>query len=417
MTLLPAPPENNFAFFISTYYQECKNRFGKIEAIAGKWEFEDLIPGLSDFDSRYICSDQMGAQDWCDMSMIVGNVHLELCKRFPQWIRILEHLPGINITWQELTGENTYYPEYKQWSFYHTSNERNHISAKTHIELRKWDLKDEYFHLKKFLTYYGPYDRNIDVPINLGRFIVKYPLHSRVMHYFNPPIQSAVSIITKGTVRGKKESFRLAQKLFPHCAIFGEMLDLVDRHYEEPSLYQENALSFLESRMFETLKELLKEILENISLVPDAKNKTDRQLKEVLRNLQTEKNLVIFENAKFARLMKGRLFFYINAPDYFDSVYLIRNEMRRIGRNFFIAPFSIFWELKTGERIQDPSTILNELDDVLTKDEIDCTLKFARLTKLDYENKEMEIARQIIDIYDGFYSALHKITELVKKSG
>ncbi|MCM8765165.1 MAG: hypothetical protein NC830_07405, partial [Candidatus Omnitrophica bacterium] len=100
MNLLPAALENDFAFFIETYYQECKSRFGKIEAIAGKWEFEDLIPGLSDCDSRFICSNQMDAEDWCRMSMVVGQVHLDLCRDFPQWIRILEHLPGINLTWE-----------------------------------------------------------------------------------------------------------------------------------------------------------------------------------------------------------------------------------------------------------------------------------------------------------------------------
>ena len=95
-----------------------KKKFPKLEGIAGKWRFEDLIPGLSDFDSRFICADNMTIEDWCDLSEITGDVHLNLSKRFPHWARTLEHLPGINLTWQELMDERTYYPEYLQWSFY-----------------------------------------------------------------------------------------------------------------------------------------------------------------------------------------------------------------------------------------------------------------------------------------------------------
>ncbi len=112
-SFLPRPP-NDFPEFIETYYHECRAQVPQIEAIAAKWIFEDLIPGLSDFDARFICSDTMTAEDWCKMSMAVGQVHLDLCQRHPKWTRILEHLPGVNLTWDELTSEETYYPEYKQ---------------------------------------------------------------------------------------------------------------------------------------------------------------------------------------------------------------------------------------------------------------------------------------------------------------
>ncbi len=415
MNSFPPAPPNDFYFFIKTYYEMCRSRFSKIDAIAGKWEFEDLIPGLSDFDSRFICNNDMSSQDWCDMSMAVGSVHLELCKKFPQWIRILEHLPGINITWQEMTDEFTYYPEYMQWSFYHTSDEKRMNQATEKLGLRKWDKKDEYFHLKKFLTYYGPYDRNIDIPINLGAYAVKYPLHSRIMHYFNPPVQSAISLINRTAVRGKKEAFRLADEKYPHCRIFRDLLELVEKHYEEPQLYEQSALFFLEGRMFGILETLGEEISENLTLFQDAGKRTVPEWKEILREINQDASISIFENTKFSRLMKGRLFFYVNAPDYFDSIALIRNELNRIGKNFFIEPFSIFWKLKTGEKIHDPSIILKDLSHFLTQDEIDCALQFSELTDLDYRGKEKEIAKSIIEIYDGFYSALHRITEIVKE--
>jgi len=56
-------PLNCFSDFITTYFSECKRSFPKINAIAGKWEFEDLIPGMSDFDSRFICAENMSVQE------------------------------------------------------------------------------------------------------------------------------------------------------------------------------------------------------------------------------------------------------------------------------------------------------------------------------------------------------------------
>ena len=71
-------PENDFADYIRTYYRECRARFDGIEAIAGKWMFRDLIPGMSDFDTRFIVRDGMTADDWCRMSTAVGEAHLRL---------------------------------------------------------------------------------------------------------------------------------------------------------------------------------------------------------------------------------------------------------------------------------------------------------------------------------------------------
>ena len=52
-------PENDFADYIRTYYEACRYHCDKIEAIAGKWMFRDLLPGMSDFDTRFIVNDGM----------------------------------------------------------------------------------------------------------------------------------------------------------------------------------------------------------------------------------------------------------------------------------------------------------------------------------------------------------------------
>jgi hypothetical protein len=409
-------PRNDFPEFIETYYSECRSRFPGIECIAGKWTFEDLIPGMSDFDARFICRNDMTADDWCRMSMAVSQTHLELCKRHPEWARILEHLPGINLTWNELTDESTYYPEYKQWTFYHSSETETVKQAGERLAKRPWDAKDEYFHLKKFLLYYGPYDRAIDPAVNLGPYENKYPLHSRMMHYFTPPAQSAISILQKEAVRGKAEALRLAGAMFPETGVFAGVLETVKGHYEVPDLYDEPGLSELERRLFDGLKRVCPRLAEAITILGEQPGAGPEAWKSSLNRVQVDPSLKIFDNAKFARLMKGRLYFYTHVPPHFDSVWCIRVELNRIGNNFFRVPFSTFWGITRGEKVDDPAEIVPRLSpEILTHDEVECTLAFDRLTRMGYEGREIEIAGQIVEIYDGFFRGLYKISRAVRR--
>jgi hypothetical protein len=72
-------PSNDFQQFYETYYQRCRTRCPKIRAVAAKWTFEDLIPGLSDFDTRFVTADDMTVSDWASMSIEVGHVHTQMC--------------------------------------------------------------------------------------------------------------------------------------------------------------------------------------------------------------------------------------------------------------------------------------------------------------------------------------------------
>jgi len=184
-------PENIFPEFIHCYFERCRAVCPPLRAIAGKWTFEDLIPGLSDFDTRLIFLDDVTPSNWIDLSVAVGEVHTELASQRPEWARILEHLPGLNLTQSEMIDPVTYYPEFQQWSFY--IGDTGFLSPiRDALADRPWGDRDEIFHLKKFSTYYGPYRRGIDPAVNLGKWENKYPLHSRYMHYFTPPVQSAV---------------------------------------------------------------------------------------------------------------------------------------------------------------------------------------------------------------------------------
>lgn len=409
-------PENDFNDFIEVYYSECKKRIPRIEAIAGKWTFEDLIPGMSDFDTRLICSDDMTVQDWCDMSEAVGKVHLDLCERYPHWARNLEHLPGINLTWSELEDDFTYYPEYKQWSFYNCSNPERLKKALDVLSVRKWSSRDEYFHLKKFLTYYGPYIRGIDPAINLGKFENKYPVHSRMMHYFTPPVQSAMSIILKRPIRGKLDALRRAGDYFKDQDIFAEILKAVDKHYEVVEYYTDAGMKDLEIRLYKALTYIKDELKKHLDLIPEEELDDVALWKKAINKIPVSPQLVIFDSSRFSRLMKGRLRFYANVPGHFDNIWLIQNELKRIGEGFYRTPYRIYHKLLTGEEPRDVDDFVRTLvPDILTQSEVESTLEFSCLTPGTWEEgKEEDIALKIAAVFDEFFKGLNKVINKVR---
>jgi hypothetical protein len=408
-------PENDFADFIRTYYRECKSRFDQIEAIAGKWMFRDLTPGMSDFDARFIVNDDLTAEGWCRMSMAIGEMHLRLCERYPCWARNFEHLPGVNLTWSELTAERTYYPEYQQWTYYHTDCPEKISAALKGFAQRPWDVKDEIYHLKKFCLYYGRYNRTIDPPINLGVHENKYALHSRIMHYFNPPILAAVCLLRRQNIAGKLDAFEIAGRLFPDLRCWDIIREILHANYETPQWYREPDISELEDELEMALKAIAVRLLETTTLIPKSASTDIGAWKVALQRIPLDPALIIFDSAKFSRLMKGRLYFYCHAPPDFDTLWLVQNELRRIGNNFYRVPFRTYWKIQTGETVEDPTAILDHLrGEPLSDAEVEATKEFARLTPGHWEGgTEYEIARAVMEIFDEFFKALTKIGEAV----
>ena len=408
-------PENDFAEYIRTYYRECRYRFDRIEGLAGKWMFRDLIPGMSDFDTRFILNDRMTADDWCAMSAAIGEAHLALCQKYPVWARNLEHLPGVNLTWSELTAERSYYPEFQLWTYYHTEHPERISAAQHQFARRPWDIKDEYFHLKRFCLYYGRYNRTIDPPINLSVHAARYPLHSRLMHYFNPPVLSAVCLLERHNFAGKMDAFEWASRLFPGLPCWEIVSEILHTNYEIPRWYGEPDLTALEDALEDGLRTLAVALRDRLTLVPREAGVDVAAWKRALQQAPIDPEMVIFDNAKFARLMKGRLWFYVHAPAHFATGWLIQNELRRIGYNFFRTPFQTYWRLKTGEHVENPADILNQLQgDLLTRAEVEATREFDRLTgKATPPGDETAVAAAIVAVFDDFFRALNKISAAV----
>ncbi len=407
-------PTNDFSQFIKEYYTRVGMRCPKLKAIAGKWTFEDLIPGLSDFDTRLIFADGITIDEWIEMSLSVGCVHTELAKEFPHWARILEHLPGINLTYSEMTDEKFYYPEFQQWSFYH-GDETIIGRIKSYLSAKEWNERDELFHLKKFSVYYGRYIRGIDPAINLGKWENKYPLHSRFMHYFTPPVQSAVSIIENKGIAGKFESLRKAKEIFPESDVIDMIFDAVDKHYEIEEYYQEPKLTEIEDKLERYLQNVLGELKKYVTLTNIQGTEEPIELKKKVRSISIDAIEQFFEGSRFCRFMKGRLLFYAESINWFDSSWLIRNELGRIITNFYEKPLRSFGLIRFGEKLS-ADEVLERIDDVIDAEIRKNIKEFVRIASRPIANgSEKKRAKEVADVFEAVQIMIELLSKEIRK--
>ncbi|MHB9028605.1 MAG: hypothetical protein ACYC9O_07550 [Candidatus Latescibacterota bacterium] len=377
-------PVNIFPAHIQEYFERSREACPHLEAITGKWEFEDLIPGLSDFDARFIFSDDTAAGDWPEISRAIGRVHAAICREYPDRARILEHLPGINLTWGELLDPLFYYPEFHQWTTYSAPAEKATGFAQ-YLAERPWGESDELYSMKRFATYFTPYDRAIDPAINLHEFESKYPLHSRFMHYFCPPVQSLVSLKLKRMVRGKLEAFRLARELFPNPEVIDLTFDAIDRHYEIPDYYGEPHLSRLEDLLFRYLREAFRVTCPDITVLDAAPEDTHRELRAKLARYGKNTLEQFFDGSKFCRLMAGRIFFYAEDIPHFDSAWLIRHELGRDRKMFYETTFSAFAKIAWGEDLSPEESLARCRGEFLSDDETKIVRAYADIFGRGYD--------------------------------
>ena len=214
------------------------------------------------------------------------------------------------------------------------------------------------------------------------------------------------------------QALRLGREMFPETSIFQEVMDIGTKHYEVPHLYEEPGLTELENRLFEGLKLLASKLRDAITILPQPLSDDPYKWKDAIKKVEVDPRLLLFDGAKFSRLMKGRLKFYANAPTHFDTTWCIQNDVNRMGNNFFRTPFKIFEQVVYHQKIDDPAEKVPDLvPEILSKEEMENTLAFDRLTREKCKNgQEVETANQIAEIFDSFFHALFKISKIVRQS-
>lgn len=405
---LAAAPQNQFPEFIDAYFESSRKACPKLIGLCGKWTFEDLIPGLSDFDTRLIFQDDMTASDWAEASLVVGRVHTELAQKRPEWRRILEHLPGINLTPAELHDPFLYLPEVHLWTLYRGDVDMAYDGH--------WSAADEYFHMKKFATYFGPYQRGIDPAINLGPYETKYPLHSRYMHYFAPPVQAAVALITRRPVRGKLKALEIARHLFPHPETIGRVLDAVEAHYEIKGDYEEPQLTNIERELEFYLNSALQVLSESVDSIEINPQSAPEQLRQRLSRTVVAPSARLFELVCFSRLMRGRLLFFAEHIPWFETDWLIRNEHGRILRLFYAQPLELYGSAVCQERLTAEEVLDRIEEDILPRSLAREYKNFADLASESIEpGKEKETARRVGHAFEPVQIALELLMQDLRR--
>jgi hypothetical protein len=406
MKFAPAPP-NEFREFVHLYYERCKQVCPKLIGAAGKWEYEDLIPGLSDFDTRLIFADSMSIADWAQASLSVGEVHTRLAWERPTWARILEHPPGVNPTPWELTEPVFYIPGSRQWTFYR-GDKQILSSVQSALASHPWSPRDELFHLRRFVHFWGPYQRGIDPPINIGAWENKYALHSRFLHYFTPAVQCAVSLLERRPYRGKLASLRAARQLFPNAHVIDMALEAVDRHYEIAKWYVEPRLTEIEMALRLYLDDTYRTFCGCLTSVDGQEDDTPEVLKRKLGSARVDSAAAFHDSAKFSRLMEGRLLFFATPIPWFDSTWLIQIELGRIIELLFDGPFRAIGQTLWGLDLT-PESVLERLRGKLLTDSVcEGVLHFVEVASARGIPAK-EHARQVADSFEPLQFAVETL--------
>lgn len=408
MKLEPQPP-NTFPEFARTYWEECRAACPQLVALSGKWEFEDLIPGLSDFDTRLVFRGDLSPAIWAETSMAIGRVHSQLARRERSWARMLEHLPGINLTVEEMLSPRCFYPEFLQWTFYHGDAQTiRQITA--HLGQASWSEIDERYHLQRLATFFGPYQRGIDPAVNVGPWESKYPLHSRFLHYFTPAVQSAVSLALRRTVRGKLEALRLAQQIFPNPATPGLALAAIERHFEIDDYYQDSRLGELEDVLDHYLRDAGATLGSSLQLISWDPGESPETLRAKVRQLTSPPEEAFYEVFKFCRLMKGRLLFYATDLPWFETTWLIRNELSRLRRWFYEECLARFAQARMKTSLSAEETLTRLEGGLLTPSEAAGVRAFAAVAGIPVESgHEKRLAREVAECFEPLHHALEKM--------
>ena len=278
------------------------------------------------------------------------------------------------------------------------------------LAAHKWSNRDEVYHLKKVATYFGPYIRGIDPPINMGVWENKYPLHSRFMHYFTPPVQAIVSLAQQRTVRGKLEALRLARETLPNPEVIDLIFHALENHYEIPELYAEPRLTELERQLDDYLRDAWAAITAQVTLIPGSAEDTRETLAAKVNAIAIDPIELFFSSANFTRLMKGRLLFYAQEIPWFDAIWQIKNELGPIVQNFCTAPLEAYALARFGTELKADQVLDRLRGNLLTEKEVDGIRKFVEVAGAPLiAGEEKAQAQAAAGIYEPVLSVYEKL--------
>ncbi|MBA7481973.1 hypothetical protein ES707_17453 [subsurface metagenome] len=123
-----------------------------------------------------------------------------------------------------------------------------------------------------------------------------------------------------------------------------------------------------------------------------------------------------YEGSKFCRLMMGRLLFYAEDIPYFDSKWLIENELKRIRRLFFETTFTAFGRIAWGEDMTPEDVRDRCRGEFLSEPEYEAVRAYADIFSEPYDPADIKkFASRVADAMGRFQVVLEKLGGETKK--
>jgi hypothetical protein len=401
-----------FLVFAHYLFERTKQAFPPCVSLWAKWNHEDLIPHLSDFDTRLICVSPVSPTQWIEFDRMTGELHLEITRTHPEWMRILEHTPGVTVTHEEMLDHALFHPETQQWTRY-IGDEDWYPNFLKFNSQHVWSERHEFYFLRRFLYYYSPYIHGIDPPINLGCYQHKYALHSRLWHYFLPALQAALALVERRTVRGKFETLAGWLARFPRQPTLMKAKGIVERHYESTELSDERALLQLEDELYAFLRVVFNEVKESLTLIDTTGPADPQRYKKELSGARVDPLMIVYDGVRFSRIRRGRYYFYLNSPACFDAKRLIVYELKWL-QDYFTAPlFSAYGKIKFGMPDCGLDEILEDMRaGMITAQEEGLIRRVFHLScDPSSKGREREVLSELIEFYHDYHIILERILE------
>ncbi len=408
----PAHTQDEFDRFCEEYYGPILDRYEHAETVVSKWPRESLVPDFSDFDGRIIASDDIDRSTWADVDQMCGQIHKEMIEQHPEWVRILEHTPGIGIRWTEIYNERLYQPETHHWGYF-LGEQDEFRRLRQWLDDHSWEERDEYYYLGRFFYYYSPYIHGIDPPTNMDALADRYAVHSRILHYCVPALQAALSLIRKSPVRDKMETIRGWMELRPDDSLFDSFLEKIRAGYRCKEVGDENSLRVLEEECWQRLQEAM-QLLPDVVTVIDMKDGAGFEAwKKRLDAFPENPLLTIFNGVRFARIRRGRYWCYLNVPEYFDVSFLIPNEFTWLKRWFTESIFRSYGRLKCDLEELDLDRILEAMQpEVVDKEGARVVREVFQIAFADYaKGAEAEALLNVMDVFPTYEVVLEDLLE------
>jgi hypothetical protein len=214
-----------------------------------------------------------------------------------------------------------------------------------------------------------------------------------------------VSLATRRNVRGKLTSLCMARDLFGRPHVIDMVLDVVGRHYEVPDLYDDPRLGQLERELEGYLQGAWARLAGSVSLIEVDPADSRDDLRRKTAAVGQDPADAIFSSLRFARFLKGRLLFYAQTIPWFDSEWLIRNELNRLAANFYHSPLAAYGQIRFGAKLAAEDVLGRVRGNVLSADVCDDVKELVDLLNAPLaRGQERRRAQQVAAGFDAMYS-------------